>query len=465
MFNWLRKAVSVVATRLPSWDTPTYVSNNFEDYVTHGMAKNEVIYACIQAWSATASAVACKVYARGTDEEIEETEQNDLVKLLRNPNPEMTESDFLSLTITYLKLAGAAFWEKQIDNAGRVIALWPMRPDKVKIKAAQTGGVEAYIFTTPEGEDKAIPAERVLSFWFHDPRNIYKAISPLSVAARSGDVDNNTTDFIKVFWERGASPLGTLNFKGKVRDDQVAAIRRRWAERYGGFNKWFEPAVLDEDVQYNRIGLTMAEMDFTSLDARDEARICMALRVPPVLVGTLLGITRSTYSNYEQARLAWSQDDVLPLYKFIGQRLSKLAEDFGQDVYVWCDTSELPAFQTNEDAKFNRAVTGWNDGMLTLNEARETAGYEVLPDAEGDLFKRSFGDQMTNALGEPVIEPEEPPAATGDLIPRDTEATEEEVAAAKAYLKVRYGIAPQPLNSNGAARPVVPVLPEEPVHA
>jgi len=447
MFNWLRKAVSVVATRLPAWDTPTYVSQNFETYVAEGMARNEVIYACLQAWSATASAVTCRVYTKRGDVEVE---RGELVDLLRNPNPEMTESDFLSLTIVYLKLAGAAFWEKQIDNTGRVIALWPMRPDKVKIKPAPTGGVAAYIFTTPDGTDNVIPAERVLAFWMHDPRDIYKAISPLSVTARTGDVDNNATDFIKVFWERGASPLGTLNYKGRVNDDLVARIRRRWAERYGGFNKWFEPAVLDEDVTYNRIGLTMAEMDFSNLDWRNEARICMALRVPPVLVGTLLGITRSTYSNYEQARLAWSQDDVLPVYKFIAQRLSKLAADFGEDVYVWCDTSELPAFQQNEDAKFTRAVTGWNDGMLTLNEARETAGYELLPEEEGKVFKRSFGDQMTDALGEPAIEPEEPEAATDDLIPPDTTATEEEVAAAKAWLRVRYGIVPKPLNGNGA---------------
>ena len=119
-----------------------------------------------------------------------------------------------------------------------------------------------------------------------------RGTSPLGAAAKSTDVDNAATSFLKKFFDKAVVPFGLLKTKQKMLDTEVLRIRERLRAQYGGEQNWGDVMILDADAEYQRLGLTMQEMTFDDLDARNEARICMVLKVPPIIVGAKVGLDR-----------------------------------------------------------------------------------------------------------------------------------------------------------------------------
>jgi hypothetical protein len=63
-------------------------------------------------------------------------------------------------------------------------------------------------------------------------------------------------------------------------------------------------------MEYQRIGLTFAEMDFSTLDTRNESRMILPFGVPVELLPVKLGVEGSTFSNKEEAR-RWFWEDTM----------------------------------------------------------------------------------------------------------------------------------------------------------
>lgn len=373
-----------LATMLETWrdNVPTYNPVNFAALAEHGWRRNELIYACIQKTANTAAQVQTQVV--GADGE--PLENHPLARLLEHPNPFMNEFDFLTAVIVYQYLAGVAYFEKVPSRLGQTVELWPLRPDWVQIIPSSRDFIGGYLYTVPGRPPVALAAEQVLRFPLADPLDQYHGWPPVAVAARVGDVDSGVTDYLKLLIEKGGTPPGLLKTTQKLNDAQVADIRRRWGERYGGVEGWLAPAVLDSDAEYQRTGATLNEMGFDVLDARNEARICMVLRVPPILMGAKIGLDRSTFSNYAEARRAWWQDDLLPLYANLTDVLNGLAAEWG-DVQVEFDYGGVYALAELLADQRAAATEAWNAGGMTLNEYRAALDLPELPGPEGQAFK------------------------------------------------------------------------------
>lgn len=378
---------SALATMVASWEnkSPAYQQFNFETSVREGYKKNELIFSCISLKADSAAIPRLVV----KNKEGETLNDHPLRQLIENPNPFMTEFDFFGATLTYLDLAGLSYWEKVPNKSGKnTTQLWPMRPDWIR-PIRSKDFIEGYIYAPPGLEPQTIPAKNILRFNVFDPSNLYQGLAPVQVAARMGDVDNSSTDFVKLFFEKGGTPPGLLSTKQKLIESQVEEIRRRWRERYGGFENWLDPVVLDSDASFHKIGLTFEEMGFEFLDARSEARICMVLRTPPILVGATIGLRASTYSNYEAARRAFWQDTLAPQYKRLADRMNKdLASEYSKDgVHLEWDFSKVPALQEDINSRWKRATAAFSVGAITVNQFLEEIGKDKLPN--GDVYVRA----------------------------------------------------------------------------
>lgn len=395
MFNRISTAIKarvtqrIVALMQPTWPygvRPEYWDRTFENYVKEGYKKNEIIYACVNTTANTASSVALRVHDRESDVLMPD---HPLQLLINRPNRMMSEYDFWSWSLTDQMLGGVAYWQKIRNQAGQVIEMWPIRPDYVKPDVEVNAGLTDYRIRINGIDLESVARTDMVSFPLPDPLNLFDHLSPVEVISRTADVDNSITDFIKMLMERGAMPPGILSSKLKLRDGDVEDIRRRWAERYGGYANWMQPAVLDSDATYQRIGLTMDEMQFEGLDGRNETRICMVYQIPPILVGGTFGLSRSTFSNYAEARKQWWEDSLSGKYKKLLDGLqTQLADEYkDQPVLKW-DFSNVSALQESRDGTWTRATTAFTNSVITRNEARKEMG---LPDvgAEGDVFLQS----------------------------------------------------------------------------
>jgi HK97 family phage portal protein len=382
-----RRRQSAKIISLNAWlnEDPHYSVVSFESMVRHGYHKNELIYACVSKKANTAAQIGLSVSNSPDDDP---DPQHPLKQLIQKPNPYMSEFDLWAAVCIYQALAGRAIFEKERSRAGQVVRLWPLRPDWVK-PVAQGNLVMAYEYQPPGVQKIIIDANDVVDFKLFDPLGQFSTWPPVAVAARVGDADNGATDHIKLIWEHGGIPMGYIKSTQNLLQPAIDSIQNQFIQRYGGHENWLKPMVLGQDADYQKLGLSFSELGFDILDARSEARICLVFDVPPILVGAKIGLDRATYSNYGEARRAWWQDTLIPMYEsYLDTIQNQLGSEFGNPTIDW-DFASVPALQEERNGRWTRATTAIQAGAITVNEFCFEVGLADKGKA-GEVYLRGF---------------------------------------------------------------------------
>ena len=340
-----------------------------------------------------------------------------LAALLLRPNPWQSWYEFMELLITYLDLDGNAFVYKASSTTGRgvmrpsaqdagarqVAGLFPLRSDRVRPVPGQgrTDPLLGYVYDPADSgffEREPFLPEEIIHVKFPNPGDPFEGLgrgtSRLGAAAKSTDVDNAATSFLKTFFDQAVVPFGLLKSKQKMLDSEVLRVRERLRAQYGGAQNWGDVMILDADAEYQRLGLSMQEMTFGDLDARNEARICMVLEVPPIIVGAKVGLDRSTFANYGEARTSFWEDSLIPgIYRRFEDAFNGgLA---GDGVWLAYDYSAVPALREDQTAKWETAARVFMGGLATRNEARAIVDLAPVPAAQ-DGFRRADEQRIGN---------------------------------------------------------------------
>jgi len=379
------KKALTVSGRLTSLSEVDIDPSDVETLVEEGYEQAEVVYACVRAIATSANDVPVRVLVKD-----EEKAEHPLAGVLARPWPWVSRFELLEATLTYLSVAGKAFWWKQRSKGKRVVGLYPLRADLVEIKPGKDllNPIEAYEMTWRKSRFR-FPPEDVVYFRYFDPLSDLGAFPPLAVGMDNVDADNLATKFMQYFFRRGAMLGGLLSTEQRLGDDEVDFLKEKWRQQYAGLEHWGEVAVLSHGAKYQQLGITMKEMAFPELRMLSESRICMVFGVPPIIIHSLAGLQHSTYSNFETAQKVFWTNTLSPLYGRLADRITlDLGADFGKDVGVTFAVNEAPALQENRDAAWKRAGDGVTQGWVTVNEARAEAG--LPPVREGEVFLRGL---------------------------------------------------------------------------
>ena len=334
--------------------TPQWQIVPLESYIEEGFNMNSLIFSAVMYKARAISGVPLRAYTG--DQEAPELLPEDapLAKLCARPNPNQSWREFAMLQTVFLNITGNAF--TYIDRQGamgdvpsQMVVLNPLR---TYIVPGERGTIKGYLYV-PENVamQDGIPllAQDVSHVKLPNPGDpldgMGYGLSPISAMARSADVDNSITKFLKVFFDKGTAIGGLLKFEVPLDDADVDRIRTRWSEIYGGADNWDQVGIIDQQGEYQRIGYSFDEMGFDALDERNETRILGPFGVPPILIGSRVGLARSTYSNYEQARDAFWQDTAI-------HEMRLFEDDFqyylsSGNEWVAFDFSDVPAFQND----------------------------------------------------------------------------------------------------------------------
>lgn len=372
-------------------ERPQQTLDNFSSYVREGFDRNALIYSAIM-YKARASTLAPLQACIGDPDNPDPLpETHPLSMLASRPNPFQGAAEFQSLNVAYLNLAGHAYIMLARDNyVGEVRAMYPLRPDRVAIVPDNVGGVMIYVYV-PEGVS-ATDTERILPILPEDMLHIRlpnpadrfegqgPGRSPIQAAASSGDVDNMVTDFLNLFFRKGAMFNGALTTDDPIDDTTAAEIRDRFMAIFGGFENWAEVAVFGNGLNYQRIGLTFEEMGFEAIDKRNAGRVLMVFGVPGALLSEPTAMERSTFSNIEELRRVFWEDTFAPELRLFESEYSfRLRSADGG--YIKFDMSAVPALQRDIPALVEAATRMIGTGTPPA-VAYATVGLDV-PEYEG----------------------------------------------------------------------------------
>lgn len=411
----------------PNYDGALYPDASYQSSASSGYGRNELVYACIRERAENLPQSVLRVYpgdqpqARG-----EPLEQHRLRQLIAAPNPVCGEFEFFELSVTYLDLAGNCYWLIQRGRDGLPAELWPVRPDLIRIFPTTDPRVWNYGYVLDPASSarnittEIVPVSRrdLIHIKYPNPLDAYFGQPPLRPSARAVSLDNAATDFVDTLLRNYAVPGVVIKTAVKVDQTIADALKRRWKASFGGARRG-EPAVLQTGMDVQPLGMNLRDLEFPDLRAYSESRICAALDVPPILVGAKVGLDRSTFTNYAEARKQLWEEAIFSLQRRFREPVeSQLLPEFtgvGRSrVHLRWDNSDVLALQEAESAKWERATNALARGGITVNDFRRTVGLD--PVGGGDVFLMPAGvvPQPADRIAAPVPAATAPPAAAGD---------------------------------------------------
>ena len=357
-----------------------YPDSNFESFAKEGYSKNEIVHACIRELATSAATPRYHIVAPSTDGGSIEIDRGLLYDLVNKPNPYSDWYSFIERLVTFLMVAGNGYVLKERAKSDQVSALYLLRPDRVSIVAGDYGA-ESYIYTVG-GKDYSVEARNMCHIALPNPAGDIYGLSPLQVLARNVNLDLNMTDFAKTYFQNAGVPSGLLKVKKRLStQEEASVIRSRWRSQFGGVNNFHRVAILDEDAEYQPMSNSPKDMALNDLHNLTESRICAVLGVPPILVGANVGLQRSTFSNYREARLAFHSETLEPLVARILRYFNNnLFEEYKGNETLSVDWTAMRGVLDDEAATTARMNTLFAGGIITLNEAREKLGFDAIED-------------------------------------------------------------------------------------
>lgn len=419
--------------------------------------KLAVALACIDRIALDASAAPLRVY-REVDAQPELIPRHNARDLIAEPNPMLGESEFWYLVVATAATAGFCVVEKVRSAAGRPVQLWPLHSPWLKV-LPRDQSAPAWRYEVPGNDPWTIEPEDAIVVTYRPSKNPHEHTgrSPLSSIKREMQIDDQLSDFLSVLIDRGGVPPIGLQVQpdadGKVRKIDKAErdmILETFSQRYGGFSNWSRPAFLG-GLEVKQIGLDLGQMLYPDVRDAIETHICSAFGVPPGLIGTMAGLARNTFSNYESSVQQYYAGTISPLWSRLDSALTRgLLREFDQNrqVIFLFDTSDIEALREDDGPKHEQARGGLAAGYMTIDDARQHVGLAPLPGKNGEVLLLPFAAIPTRpedllGMAEIPEAPEEPtqeptPDANAEPV-SDAEAVEDADTTAERFAPYRAG--------------------------
>ncbi len=382
---------------------------SFEGYVQSIYRANGVVFACITA------RMLLFAEARLLWRELERGRPGDLfwtpdLEVLEQPWPNGTMGDLLSRALQDADIAGNHYAVRRRSTIKR------LRPDWVTIVLgsatsedepgfASDAEVLGYIYKPggPRGtaDPEVFMPEEIVHFApIPDPLANFRGMSWLTPVLREIMGDQAATEHKLEFFERGGTPNFVVSLDQSVAFDAFQKFAEAFKQQHGDLEDYYKTILLGGGADVSVVGANMEQLQFKETQGAGETRICAAARVPPIIVGLSEGLDSATYSNYGQARRAFADLTMRPLWRNYAGAVASVVDRPSRPCELWYDDRDIPFLQ--EDVQ--DAATIIESQARAIRELSD-GGYEPasVVDAivSGDLRRLKHTGKLSVQLQEP----------------------------------------------------------------
>lgn len=317
------------------------------------------------------------------------------LSILEHPWPGGHTTDLLARMIQDVDLVGNAF---VVHRGGRLRRL---RPDWVTIVVgsetdpelagdALDGELLGYIYhprgpVSSASESDYLMVDEV-AHWapIPDPMFMQRGMSWLTPVHREMSADNAATEHKRSYFRNGAVSGLVATLPSSVTPEMFARFMEVFNREHQGAHNAYKTLFLGGGADVKNMGNNLQQLTFTSTQGAGETRIAAAAGVPPIIAGFSEGLQAATYSNYSQARRAFADQTVRPLWRSAAQALSTIV-DVPEDAELWYDDRDVAFLR--EDRKDSAEIQGRQAQTIkTLIDA----GYDsdtVVPAVTSENFR------------------------------------------------------------------------------
>lgn len=384
--------------------------------------QSSAVYACVSFLADVFGSLPMHLYREGENgrERIRSTDADrnlpgigypgSLAKILGElPNPEMSSQTMWETVIGHGALWGTASVNVQRIN-GRPVAIWPLRPDRIKRKRDVNGRIY-YEYLVPDGVggfDKRIllPSEVMQIPWFGTDG--YQGISAIGVARRGLGVLGGAERFAESWYANSATPSSIVTIpKGPQEKfkERSKVTRDALQQMHGGMDNSGRLAVVEEGVTWQAVAMPMDDMQFLETRKFQLADIARIFRIPQYLLDPEK--TSSWGSGVEQQFLGMLTTTGRPIMRRIEAACNK---DLGADpgVKTLLDEGIYPEFlfedllRTDTESRYKAYALAVTNRIMSPAYVAQIENLPYDPERPSDY-------ENPNTTAPPEAAPSDPP--------------------------------------------------------
>ncbi|WP_289009501.1 phage portal protein [uncultured Thermomonospora sp.] len=220
------------------------------------------------------------------------------------PNPMMSSQQLRETLMGHALMWGNGV-AQVVSNprTGVIEEIWPLRPDRLKIKAVRSGPGRFVRIYQYRDDVNGIYATLLPGEVLHIPGLGFDGVKGYSVveyAANSIGLGLATEHHGAKFFSNGSTLNGVLSHPGQLSDEARKRMRADWENLHRGIDRAHRIAILEEGVTWQQIGIPNDAAQFLETRKLQVTEMARWLRLPPHKIGDL---ERATFSNIEQQQI------------------------------------------------------------------------------------------------------------------------------------------------------------------
>jgi HK97 family phage portal protein len=350
---------------------------------------------------------------RETEEGLEPVARHPLEFLLTDPSPDYDMGELQAITEAYRLITGAALWVKMRageNGTGAVTRLVPYSGDQFQTESFEGRIYGRFRVDTDMGQKIYLP-EDVVHFREINPGSWRTNLSATDVALTQLNIGHHIARTIKNFMLRAMFPGGVISPDADWNpdEDEFQAYVNRINAWHAGPGNAGEPLVLLGGTTFSQTSLSLKDLLPDELLDRIEATVASCYGIPPVVLGWLVGLRNSPWSQMSEARRMTYEDTIEPRWRDIEKRMTRqmlTPAERAADMDILFDTSDVRALQNDDAQRATTASTMRRE--WTLNERREYTGQEPLEDERGEEIEGiASGDGLGDGDGGGIVDDDE----------------------------------------------------------
>ena len=290
-------------------------------------------------------------------------------RLLDSPNPFWTRGDLWRGTETYLGLWGSAYWGLERDEEGRVVEIWPLRSDRMRLIPDAQRYIKGFVYVGQGQQLIAYVPEDILWFHYFNPLDEYAGLSPIAPLRLSADMGLDALRANRSVLKNDSAPGLVVETADTPTDAEIREFYERWESRFRGVERTRRPALLSAGMKATNLGFSPRDMEYIQSLRWSLEDVGRVYGVPKPMMGD---IERITFSNFQTARRVFWEDTIVPQLMFYREALQHtLLPRLGDpSLAVEFYLSAVEALQENEGDKAKRRQMYVTTGIMTINEVR-----------------------------------------------------------------------------------------------
>lgn len=326
---------------------------------------------------------------------LEEIESHPLLDFLHIANDFLHGTMSMKVTQMYLDLVGEAFWIIERNSLGQPIRWYPIPPTWVRDLPSKDR--HSYVIHLDNGYPYEIPSSEVIPFIQPNPINPYgRGVSSTQALSDEAEIDDYSSQHVKSFFYNNARPDLIISGEG-MSQDEAHRLDKKWRQEHQGFFRSFKPMFMNRKIDVQQIGHNFEHLQMVPLKQNQRDTIIATFGVSPEMVGV---IESSNRSSIDAASYFFSKFAVEPRQEHLRDIIqNKIVPMFDESLVLDYD-SVVP-----EDKEQKLSLMEAAPWAYTIDEWRKEAGYDPLPDDEGNARLLPLNEVQV-PIGESAPDPE-----------------------------------------------------------